>query len=149
MQKKVKVIVYGIGNPGRCDDGLGPKLVSRLREEGGPDVSFEVRDHLNIEDALTIKDSEIVVFADAAKDIDAAWKLFPICPSKTIAFTTHEMAPESVLALCSELYGRAPEAFVLAIKGYDWGMEESLSEEAAKNLCQAAGALKDFLQTRA
>lgn len=149
MQKKVKVVVYGIGNPGRRDDGLGPRLVSRLRDDGNSGVDFEIRDHLNIEDALTIKDSEVVVFADAAKDIDTAWKLFPIRPSKTITFTTHEMAPESVLALCQDLYGLAPEAFVLAIKGYNWDMEESLSEEAAKNLSQAVEALKGFLRTRA
>jgi Ni,Fe-hydrogenase maturation factor len=57
------------------------------------------------------------------------------------------MSPESVLALSQELYGRTPKAFALAIKGYDWEMGESLSEEAEKNLSQALEFLADFLKS--
>lgn len=146
MQKEVNVIVYGIGNPGRRDDGLGPRLVSRLLEEGTAGADFEIRYQLSVEEAWSIKDRQAVIFADASMDIDAPVKIFEIHPSDSISFTTHEMAPESVLALCLELFGRAPRAFVLAIKGAEWEMGDALSEEAERNLTQATAVLKDFLK---
>ena len=147
MQKEIKVLIYGIGNPGRRDDGLGPRLIARLQEEGAAAADLEIRYQLNIEEALKIKDYDVVIFADASKEIDSSWKFREIGPSETIAFTTHEMSPESVLALSQELYGRTPKAFALAIKGYDWEMGESLSEEAEKNLSQAQEFLTDFLKS--
>jgi hydrogenase maturation protease len=145
LQKEVKVLVYGIGNPGRRDDGLGPKLVSRLQEEDVPGLDLEIRYQLNIEEAWKIKDYDMVIFADASRDIEKPMQLVEIQPSDSIAFTTHEMPPEAVLALCRELFGRPPKAFLLAIRGYDWEMGENLSEEAEKNLGRALDALKSFL----
>jgi hydrogenase maturation protease len=147
LQKEIKVLVYGIGNPGRRDDGLGPRLIARLQEQGGAAADLEIRYQLNIEEALKIKDYDVVVFVDASKEIDSPWRFSEIGPSETIAFTTHEMSPESVLALSQELYGRTPKAFALAIKGYDWDMGESLSEEAEKNLARALEILTDFIKS--
>lgn len=146
MQKEIKVLIYGIGNPGRGDDGLGPRLIARLQEKGAAAADLEIRYQLNIEEALKIKDYDIVVFVDASKEIDSPWKFREIGPSETIGFTTHEMSPESVLALSQELYDRTPKSYALAIKGFDWDMGESLSEEAEKNLSQALEFLTDFLK---
>jgi hydrogenase maturation protease len=146
LQKEIKVLIYGIGNPGRGDDGLGPRLIARLQEEGGAAADLEIRYQLNIEEALKIKDYDVVVFVDASKKIDSPWKFREIGPSETIAFTTHEMSPESVLALSQELYGRMPKAFALAIKGYDWDLGEALSEEAEQNLSRALEFLTDFFK---
>jgi hydrogenase maturation protease len=147
LQKEIKVLIYGIGNPGRGDDGLGPRLIARLQEEGGAAADLEIRYQLNIEEALKIKDYDVVVFVDASKEIDSPWKFLEIEPSETIAFTTHQLAPESVLALSQELYGRTPKAFALAIKGYDWDLGQTLSEEAEKNLSRALECLTDFLKS--
>jgi hydrogenase maturation protease len=147
LQKEINVLVYGIGNPGRRDDGLGPRLIARLQKEGAVAADLEIRYQLNIEEALKIKDYDVVVFVDASKKIDSAWKFSEIGPSETIAFTTHEMSPESVLALSQELYGRTPKAYALAIKGSDWDLGESLSEEAEKNLSRALEILTDFLRS--
>jgi hypothetical protein len=43
------------------------------------------------------------------------------------------MSPESVIALCGDIYGRVPESYVLAIRGYEWEMFEGLSEKAMDN----------------
>lgn len=140
-----KILVFGIGNPGRGDDGLGPKFVERLRGRASTDAEFknsapagacdlEFRYQLNIEDALTIKDHDFVVFADATTTGEEPATVTEIFPSDAIAFTTHRMSPAAVLALCHELFGRAPRAYTLAIRGYDWDIGESLSEQAESNL---------------
>ena len=50
-----------------------------------------------------------------------------------------------MLALCRELYGLAPRAWLLAIRGYDWDVGEGLSEGAERNLAAALDLLRNFL----
>jgi len=117
------------------------------------DAACEFRYQLNVEDAYTIRDFDLVVFADSCGVAGAAdtgidddgVTLTEIKPSATIAFTTHEMSPASVLALCHELYGRAPRAYTLAIRGFEWDMGEGLSERGRANLVRAADILRRFL----
>jgi hydrogenase maturation protease len=86
------------------------------------------------------------VFADATAEGGDEPALVEIGPSAAIAFTTHAMSPASVLALCHELFGRTPRAYVLAVRGYDWEMGEGLSERARANLAKAAEVLRGFLK---
>jgi hydrogenase maturation protease len=152
LQKALKVLILGIGNPGRGDDGLGPALIERLQQNSqtrsdllNAERVCEFRYQLNVEDALTIKDYDAVVFTDATTAGDSPATLTKIGPADTIAFTTHRMSPASVLALCHELYGRAPKAAMLAIRGYDWDIGERLSPQAEKNLDRAINLLNEFL----
>ena len=46
-----RILVIGYGNPGRCDDGLGPALVARLESLRIPGLSVEVDYQLSIEHA--------------------------------------------------------------------------------------------------
>ena len=167
MQDEIKILILGIGNPGRGDDGLGPRLLDRLNEaerrgekasaeespaapppgNAGDAPAFDTgfRYQLNIEDALAVRDYDLVVFVDARGTGDAPVELKVIGPSKSISFSTHVMEPESVLALCEELFGKTPRAYVLSIRGYEWEMGERLSEGAEKNLDRALGMLWEFL----
>jgi hydrogenase maturation protease len=154
----MKILIVGIGNPGRQDDGLGPALVERLAGSKPPERSVVQIGNgaadafwayqLNIEDAHLLRDYEVVVFADASVEGEVPAVLGPIEPAAAIAFTTHEMPPASVLALGEELYGETPLAFLLTIRGYAWEMEEGLTAEAAKNLNLAESLLVEFLRNR-
>jgi len=168
LQNEIKLLIFGIGNPGRGDDGLGPRLIERLRGGRGrrarpsprkrpaarvpgragavPEFDAEFRYQLNVEDALTIRDYDVLVFVDARETGEAPVEFKEIAPSKTISFSTHEMEPASVLALCEELYGKGPRAYVLSIRGYAWDVGERLSERAEKNLGQAVKRFRAFLR---
>ena len=61
-----RALLYGYGNPGRRDDGLGPILIDRLEEKGLPGVAMDSAYQLAIEDAAGIADYDVVVFVDAA-----------------------------------------------------------------------------------
>ncbi len=123
-------------------------MLSELRDEE-PAAGLEFRYQLNIEDAYTLKDCGAVVFADATAEGGDEPALVEIGPAAGIAFTSHEMSPASVLALCHELFGRAPRAYLLAVRGYDWEMGEGLSERARANLARATKVLRRFLKERA
>ncbi len=156
----MKTLIIGIGNPGRGDDGLGPALVERLAGaepetipegaavtiEDGTDVVWKYQ--LNIEDAALIGDYERVVFADASAAADPGAVSFdPLEPGSAIAFTTHELPPSSVLALCQDLYGRMPEAWLLSVGGSSWDLGQGLSDRARAGLTQAEVLLRSRLES--
>jgi hydrogenase maturation protease len=140
-----RVLVYGYGNPGRQDDGLGAALIRRLEEARLPGVNLECNYQLNIEDADTVSSYGAVIFADAAREAQAPYLFHKISPAAEIAFTTHAMSPESVLALCHDIHGKAPEAYLLAMSGHDWDMAEGLSERAEINLNAAFEFVRNLL----
>jgi hydrogenase maturation protease len=140
-----RILVYGIGNPGRHDDGLGPKLVSLIEAENIANVACDSNYQLNIEDALTCSHYDTAVFVDASETAAPPFEFTELGPLREIAFTTHEMSPSSVLALTEELYTRRPRAWMLAIRGYEWDIEEGLSPQAEINLSAALAFLTDWV----
>ena len=72
MNHKLKILIIGYGNPGRQDDGLGVFLVDELHKwanEAQLDYIYTDSNYqLNLEDAATISDFHLVVFADASKE---------------------------------------------------------------------------------
>jgi hydrogenase maturation protease len=133
----LNILVYGFGNPGRGDDGLGIAFADRVEGRDLPGVSCERNYQLNIEDALEIAAYDAVLFADASIDAAEPFEMRGLRPAEEICFTTHSMPAHSVLALCEDLYGRSPRAFMMAIRGYSWNAEEGLSDSAADNLEKA------------
>ena len=140
-----RVLVLGIGNPGRRDDGLGPHLVERLRALSLTGVMADANYQLQIEDALTVAPFDRVVFVDAARSGVRTFRLVALKPRAEIAFTTHALSPRSVLALARELYGKSPAAHLLAIRGFDFRLGEGLSDKAAGNLEAALARLAAFI----
>jgi len=138
-----KILVYGYGNPGRQDDGLGPALVERLEDERIPGVATDTNYQLQIEDAVAVSESDTVIFVDATESGDVPFTFTELEPSDEIAFTTHTVSPGSVLALCQDMYRKKVRAYVLAIRGYGWEFAEKLTPVAEKNLEDAYRFLKN------
>ncbi len=138
-----RILVYGYGNPGRQDDGLGPALVERLEGERLPGVATDSNYQLQIEDAVAVAESGTVIFVDAAVNGDEPFTFTELEPANEITFTTHTVSPGSILALCHELYRKSVRAYVLAIRGYGWEFVEELTPAAEKNLEEAYRFLVD------
>jgi hydrogenase maturation protease len=132
-----KIYVYGFGNPGRQDDGLGPAIIDKLESDGIKGIVIDSNYQLNIEDADNISICDKVIFVDASIDADEPFSFNRIEPSAEITFTTHTMSPESVIALVKDLYDKDMEAYVLAIKGYEWEFIEGFSSGASDNFNKA------------
>lgn len=143
-----RTVVLGYGNPGRRDDGLGPAAAAALEARPVPGVEVEAAYQLNIEDAATIAEYGKAIFVDAAVSGPEPYELRPVSPASTIAFTSHSMDPASVLAICEESFCPAPEAWVLAIRGYDFALGEGLTPRAEENLNAALDAVRALLQVK-
>jgi hydrogenase maturation protease len=143
LRTEDRFLIYGIGNVGRQDDGLGIRVAERVGLGLRIPAVVETGYQLSIEDALLVSKFDLVIFVDATleKGAVAPFSLRPILPASEIAFSTHEMSPEAVLGLCEELYGARPRAFLMAVPGYEWEIREELSERAQSNLEAACVAL--------
>jgi len=134
-------LVFGIGNSGRADDGLGWAFLDRLRAEPGFAAQAEYRFQLQVEDAWLAARFEHVVFVDAShEELPGGFHRAPCTACRAEGFTTHVLPPGAVLHYCHTLYGAAPRAETLALQGYRWDLHEGLSERAEANLAAALAA---------
>ena len=144
--KDNRIYIYGFGNPGRQDDGLGPAIIDRLEQDNISGIITDSNYQLNVEDAYSISGSDIVIFVDASIDAEEPFTFKRIEPSNEITFTTHSMSPESVLALSKEIYDKDMDAYVLAIRGYEWEFDKELSPKAAQNFNEAYDFLTEKIK---
>jgi hydrogenase maturation protease len=145
----MQILVYGYGNPGRQDDGLGIELVSRLEkwaaDTGLVDIEFDNNYQLNIEDADVISRKDLVIFVDASEENIEDFCLSKVDGNGKLSFTTHAASPAYIVKLCQELFQKEPLVFLLHIKGYEWAFQEGLSSKAQINLEKAVFYMKDIL----
>ncbi|MBN2431692.1 MAG: hydrogenase maturation protease [Acidobacteria bacterium] len=138
----VRVLVLGYGNPGRCDDGLGPALVESLAAEALPGVTIDADYQLAVEDAAVIAEHDVVIFVDAAVKGTEPFYFRPVIPSPVVSFSTHSLSPESLLGLARDVFQKERPGYVLGIRGYEFNeFGERLSPRAAANLERA----RDFI----
>jgi hydrogenase maturation protease len=146
MGNGLRILVYGYGNPGREDDGLGVELARLIEGRALHGVTCDSNYQLNVEDALEVSEYDAVVFADASLSCAEPFVFERLEPAPGITFTTHAMPAGSVLALCEELYGKRPAAFILGIRGYSWEAREGLGAQALTNLQKAFDFLLPLLR---
>jgi hydrogenase maturation protease len=145
-----KILIYGYGNPGRQDDGLGNAFIQRLEkwaeQEQLEGFEFDSNYQLNIEDAANIAGKDLVVFVDASEEQIDDFILTPVNSTTEVSFTTHAASPGYIVNLCRELYNEIPATYLLHIKGYEWEFKEGLSAGANNNLEKSLEDLKDKLK---
>jgi hydrogenase maturation protease len=155
------VLLYGYGNPGRGDDGLGPALVEAIAALDLPGTAVDANYQLTVEDAADIGAYAAVVFVDAALQGPEPFWFARIDDSTThpdgdsagligdMGWTSHSVSPVQVVALAHHLFGCRVGAYTLGIRGYDFGeLDEGLSGRAKENLAQAIAFLREALVER-
>jgi len=146
MNNRKKVLIIGYGNPGRLDDGLGPAFASAIEKMDLPGVTVDSNYQLTVEDAYTVSQHDIVIFADAEVGGHEPFSFRRIMPKTVTSFTSHSVEPEAVLAMAKELFGADTKGYILGIRGYDFDeFGEGLSEGATANLAETLKFIKNVL----
>lgn len=158
-----KLLVIGYGNPDRQDDGVAWHILRALTTRLGLDsprsyeerfpehdqIDFDFQLQLTPEMAEDIHAYEYVCFADAhAGAIEEPVRLINIESEFQASPLTHHLTPQSLIAICETLYGKKPEAALLSVRGYHFGLSRQLSEETAALLPQAVELIWDWLKAR-
>ncbi len=142
----LRILIFGIGNPARQDDGLGPAFISRLEKARIHSLTLEADYQLQVEDALLFSEHQLVVVVDAIKSGRKPFVFKKINPAGEASFTTHDLSPEVLLYLAQVLYEKSPEVWLLGIRGYKFSLGEKLSPKARANFDQAYKCFIKFLK---
>lgn len=129
---------------------MGPAFAEQIQALQLPDVSVESNYQLNIEDAELISRFDRVVFADASVDAKEPFDFRPMhSKPPVVGFSSHSITAESLLGLAEELFNATPQAYAMAIRGYEFNaFGEALSDAAAGNLAEAVGFFREWAQAR-
>jgi hydrogenase maturation protease len=146
LSREPRILVLGYGNPGRQDDGLGPAVAAGIDRLGWPNITAYDNYQLNIEDALEVAEHDVVWFVDAARAGPSPFDVRDLSAGSSIEFTSHIVRPEAILAIARQYYGKTPQAFLLAIRGYQFEFVEELTARAADNLRVALTMLTDKIR---
>jgi hydrogenase maturation protease len=129
---------------------LGRPAPAAFDEEFGasgdaPHLMFVLQ--LSPELAETVAGYERVCFVDAhtgnvpddlnVVDLEAGFQTSPF---------THHMTPATILALARSVYGRAPQARLVSVRGHEFGFSHALSPRTADLAGQAVEQIVDWLQ---
>jgi len=141
------VLIFGYGNPGRQDDGLGPAMIEEIECLGYSFVETDANYQLSIEDAAEMAEHDFIILIDTTvQDVDC-FSIRKVLPSSTITFTSHLVNPESVVALCEDAFGRVPDVWIIGIRGYEFEFAEGFTERARENYRETFHFITQLLRT--
>ncbi len=123
------VLIVGIGNPLRGDDGLGWQAVDQLRPRlHDRNVEFIVCHQLTPDLAEAVSRARRVIFIDAQLGHPAGQlEVRNIYSSNEAEQLGHQLDPPALLRYTQILYGASPEAMICSItaESYDYCLELS------------------------
>ena len=133
-ERTKELLIIGIGNSGRSDDGLGWLMLDYIKKNFF-DIDLLYRYQLQIEDAELLSHYSTVIFVDATRENTENGFFFRPCHANMgLGLTSHMLEPETVLWLENELYQTEPSTFVLGIEGEKWGLSLEPSKTGLHNL---------------
>ena len=129
-------LIYGIGNIGRQDDGLGWAFIDWLQEDAVcPKADLMWHYQLHLEDADLISYKKKVLFVDATKSKNVtSFQLEKVEAKMDFTFSSHAISIPSIMATCLQCFDYVPQVHLLTIKGYEWELQEGLTKNAKANL---------------
>ncbi len=144
------LLVLGVGNELRQDDGVGLWLARRLRAEFAGGLEVEETSELDLSLAPRLSACARLLVLDATAQAEAApFRLLPLEAAEAIrtprGFATHLFDWGLLLATARDLYGQAPPAELLAVAGERFGYGEGLSPACAGNAEQALVFLRGLV----
>ena len=139
-------LIFTWGNPSRGDDALGPAMYELLLQQDFSGVDLLTDFQLQIEHAIDLEGRERVLFVDASTSASAPFEFVRLQPEQDASYTTHAMSPQALLSVYRQVNGcTPPPAWLLSIRGYEFGLGLPLSAAANTNLLAAFNHVKRLL----
>jgi len=155
-------LVIGFGNLDRQDDGVAWHILASLAKRLGRNPDNSTQEDYEFGGSapelvfvlqLTPELSEKIAQVDQVCFVDAHTGSVPEelhAVPLTIEFQnspfTHHMTPETCLALANALYGNAPPALLVSVRGYEFGFSRSLSTQTQALVNPAVDRVWDWLE---
>jgi len=131
-------MVIGYGNPLRRDDGLGLRAAEILEARGIDTLRCH---QLTPELAAGIAKTEIVVFLDAAADLEPGEIRCAQVSEEVTGSWTHHLTPGQLLHLTAGIFASAPKALLITGGPFAMDFGDCLTaggEQCARRMAEAA-----------
>lgn len=130
-----KVLIVGIGNPLRGDDGLAWHATRLLEKDlKGQDVEILTCHQLTPDLAEVARKAELLILIDACTEgTPGSLTIRPVAPEASSSGFTHDFSLETLLKTSQSLYGSHPRAvaFTITAESFPYGSELSPCVSAA------------------
>ncbi len=155
MSDGPSVLIQCVGNRLRRDDGAGPALAERLRQQGAATLA-EIREHWG-EGTELMQEWEqagCVILVDAAGSgaIPGTIHHFEVLrqsvPKDFCYYSTHRFGVAEAIELARTLGRLPPEMHLYAVEGADFGNGEGLSPEVAGAVAQLSIEIRAMLSEK-
>jgi hydrogenase maturation protease len=141
------LLVIGYGNTLRRDDGVGPKVADAVAALALPGVRALACPLLTPELADPISHARVAIFVDAAVDAPREVQLRKLAPADTSQIMAHAASPATLLALARDVFGHAPDAWLLTIPAENMSIGEELSAFTRRGLETAVEEIKKLARS--
>ena len=150
QQMTEKMVVIGIGNPLRGDDGIGWAVVEALADVADGWGVTAVATHQLLPELLDdLHAARAVIFVDASVNGQpGSVAVTAVQPSPDGPASSHQIGPAVLLAMGMELYGLMPPAHLITITGQDFGFHEQLSPIVEQAVAETLRQIAKVIQVK-
>ena len=141
------LLIFGYGNPGRGDDGLGPEFLDAVNALELEEAECQTDMQLQVEHVMDMQGRTLVLFVDADMSCQEPFEFSEITPEKDDSYTSHAMSPKALLhAYAKVLNEQPPASYLLRIRGEAFELGDELSPSAKSNLEVALQQLRPLYE---
>ncbi len=138
------ILIIGVGNPTRRDDGAGPEVVRRLESLALHHVELRSATQLDTTLAVDLVAYDKVLVVDA--DPNAEEVRIELAPDETGLPSTHHFTPSALRELARSMHGKTPEVWVCRVPAKDFEFGEVFSPVTEDGIRGAVEAARRFVE---
>lgn len=131
------ILVVGIGNPLRCDDGVGPYVADCIEAKGLSGIKVWITQQLQVEDLAPMLEFNRVICVDAAiagPPLD--FRLIDKIQGQALS-SSHHVSAETFVNLASSIYRKDLRLFLCSIRGICFEVGDKISPDVLGRAQQA------------
>ena len=142
--KSKDILVIGIGNPLRCDDGVGPYVAECIEAKGLNAVKVWITQQLQVEDLERMLEFERIILVDASMigpHVD--FRQVQGVKGQTLS-SSHHLSAETFVTLALSIYRKNMHMHLCSIRGNHFEVGDKLSpqvlacaQEAVELICRS------------
>jgi hydrogenase maturation protease len=141
-----RVLVIGIGNPLRSDDGLGWAVAEQLGAQIDENLQVLKVHQLTPELAEAISEVDLAIFVDAgAHGTPGTLTCERVSVTDADLRFSHDVTPATLIQVAMALYRKAPLAYLVCVAGKSFEHGESLSPEMVAGIPQVIAKIRELI----
>jgi hydrogenase maturation protease len=144
-QKTNTILIVGVGNTLRGDDGIGAYICSCMELLKIPGVQTLQVQQLDTALLDEMMQANHIIIADASMEGKAV-DFFKVNENDPIPVSSsHHMSGPLLLQTAQTIYQKEMSMMICAVAGYRFGMKEKLSARAKKNADNAVAIITEWI----